>query len=164
MTRSSSSKRSRITSSADCHRAKPRSKRWRKSAAGHRDRARPGGRVYSDRVRPGITGRFYQQFAVTIAVSVAISAFNALTLSPALSALLVEAEEKRPRPPLSLPSFSSRFCFTSSRGSWAKRRKRRRPSQRLPNCSQRPCRPSSRARLSGVGHTSTSHPRKWAHN
>lgn len=38
---------------------------------------------------PGITGRLYQQFAVTIAVSVAISAFNALTLSPALSALLL---------------------------------------------------------------------------
>ena len=35
---------------------------------------------------PGITGRLYQQFAVTIAVSVVISAFNALTLSPALSA------------------------------------------------------------------------------
>ena len=38
---------------------------------------------------PGITGRLYQQFAVTIAVSVVISAFNALTLSPALSALLL---------------------------------------------------------------------------
>src|SRR5438132_1405227 len=37
---------------------------------------------------PGITGRMYQQFAVTIAVSVLISALNALTLSPALSALL----------------------------------------------------------------------------
>src|SRR6266849_6428269 len=36
---------------------------------------------------PGITGRMYQQFAVTIAVSVLISAFNALSLSPALSAL-----------------------------------------------------------------------------
>src|SRR5579863_6475877 len=36
---------------------------------------------------PGITGRLYQQFAVTIAVSVIISAFNALTLSPALAAL-----------------------------------------------------------------------------
>ncbi len=35
----------------------------------------------------GITGRLYQQFAVTIAVSVLISAFNALTLSPALSAM-----------------------------------------------------------------------------
>lgn len=38
---------------------------------------------------PGITGRLYQQFAVTIAASVIISAFNALTLSPALSALLL---------------------------------------------------------------------------
>jgi hydrophobic/amphiphilic exporter-1 (mainly G- bacteria), HAE1 family len=38
---------------------------------------------------PGITGRLYQQFAVTIAVSVILSAFNALTLSPALSALLL---------------------------------------------------------------------------
>lgn len=38
---------------------------------------------------PGITGRFYQQFAVTIALSVLISAFNALTLSPALCALLL---------------------------------------------------------------------------
>jgi len=38
---------------------------------------------------PGITGRMYQQFAITIAVSVMISAFNALTLSPALSAMLL---------------------------------------------------------------------------
>jgi HAE1 family hydrophobic/amphiphilic exporter-1 len=38
---------------------------------------------------PGITGRMYQQFAVTIAVSVVISAFNALTLSPALAAMLL---------------------------------------------------------------------------
>src|SRR5579872_7059061 len=38
---------------------------------------------------PGITGRLYQQFAVTIAISVLISAFNASTLSPALSALLL---------------------------------------------------------------------------
>jgi hydrophobic/amphiphilic exporter-1 (mainly G- bacteria), HAE1 family len=37
----------------------------------------------------GITGRLYQQFALTIAVSVLISAFNALTLSPALAALLL---------------------------------------------------------------------------
>src|SRR5207253_5635406 len=35
---------------------------------------------------PGITGRLYQQFAVTIAISVILSAFNALTLSPALAA------------------------------------------------------------------------------
>jgi hydrophobe/amphiphile efflux-1 (HAE1) family protein len=43
---------------------------------------------------PGITGRLYQQFAVTIAVSVIISAFNALTLSPALSALLLKPKKK----------------------------------------------------------------------
>ncbi len=38
----------------------------------------------------GITGRLYQQFALTIAVSVLISAFNALTLSPALAAMLLK--------------------------------------------------------------------------
>ena len=38
---------------------------------------------------PGITGKLYQQFAVTIAISVLLSAFNALTLSPALAALLL---------------------------------------------------------------------------
>ena len=43
---------------------------------------------------PGITGKLYQQFAVTIAISVLLSAFNALTLSPALAALLL-----RPRQP-----------------------------------------------------------------
>jgi HAE1 family hydrophobic/amphiphilic exporter-1 len=43
---------------------------------------------------PGITGQLYKQFAVTIAVSVIFSAFNALTLSPALSAMLL-----RPRKP-----------------------------------------------------------------
>ncbi|MGE5787097.1 MAG: efflux RND transporter permease subunit, partial [Myxococcales bacterium] len=42
----------------------------------------------------GITGRLYQQFALTIAVSVLISAFNALTLSPALSALLLRPRKQ----------------------------------------------------------------------
>ena len=42
---------------------------------------------------PGITGRLYQQFAVTIAISVIISAFNALSLSPALSALLLRPKK-----------------------------------------------------------------------
>src|SRR6266853_3808695 len=42
---------------------------------------------------PGITGRLYQQFAVTIAVSVLLSAFNALTLSPALAALLLRPRQ-----------------------------------------------------------------------
>ena len=45
---------------------------------------------------PGTTGILYRQFAMTIAFSIAISAFNALTLSPALAALILRAEtEKR---------------------------------------------------------------------
>src|SRR5580693_3468762 len=48
---------------------------------------------------PGITGRLYQQFALTIAISVMLSAFNALTLSPALSALLLRPK-KQTRGPL----------------------------------------------------------------
>ena len=47
---------------------------------------------------PGITGRLYQQFAVTIAISVLISAFNALTLSPALCALLLRHRGVRTGP------------------------------------------------------------------
>src|SRR5215469_4109589 len=43
---------------------------------------------------PEITGRLYQQFALTIAISVILSAFNALTLSPALAALLLRPKEK----------------------------------------------------------------------
>lgn len=43
----------------------------------------------------GLTGRLYQQFALTIAIAVLISAFNALTLSPALSALLLRAPDGR---------------------------------------------------------------------
>jgi HAE1 family hydrophobic/amphiphilic exporter-1 len=49
---------------------------------------------------PGITGRLFSQFAVTIAISVLISAFNALTLSPALSALILKPK-KAGRGPLS---------------------------------------------------------------
>ncbi len=48
---------------------------------------------------PGITGQLYKQFAVTIAVSVLFSAFNALTLSPALSAMLLRPK-KETRGPL----------------------------------------------------------------
>jgi multidrug efflux pump len=40
---------------------------------------------------PGLTGQFYKQFAVTIAISTVISAFNSLTLSPALSAYLLRS-------------------------------------------------------------------------
>ncbi|KVD95438.1 transporter [Burkholderia stagnalis] len=38
----------------------------------------------------GLTGQFYKQFAMTIAISTVISAFNSLTLSPALSAILLK--------------------------------------------------------------------------
>jgi len=48
---------------------------------------------------PGITGRLYQQFAITIAISVIFSAFNALSLSPALAALLLRPR-KETRGPL----------------------------------------------------------------
>src|SRR5277367_5485698 len=48
---------------------------------------------------PGITGQLYKQFAITIAISVLFSAFNALTLSPALSAMLLRPK-KESRGPL----------------------------------------------------------------
>src|SRR5437588_4353880 len=43
----------------------------------------------------GLTGQFYKQFAITIAISTVISAFNSLTLSPALSAVLLKASGNR---------------------------------------------------------------------
>jgi len=45
---------------------------------------------------PGTTGILYRQFSLTIAFAIAISAFNALTLSPALSAMFLRSEEQRP--------------------------------------------------------------------
>jgi multidrug efflux pump len=51
----------------------------------------------------GITGQFFRQFALTIAVSTLISAFNSLTLSPALTALLLREETRRHEP---LPRFA----------------------------------------------------------
>src|SRR5580704_3199885 len=44
---------------------------------------------------PGTTGILYKQFALTIAFAIAISAFNALTLSPALAALFLRGEEEK---------------------------------------------------------------------
>jgi multidrug efflux pump len=46
---------------------------------------------------PGTTGVLYQQFAITIAISVAISSFVALTLTPALSAILIKPSKGKPR-------------------------------------------------------------------
>ncbi len=43
---------------------------------------------------PGITGELYRQFGITISIAVLISAFNALTLSPALSAMILKPHEK----------------------------------------------------------------------
>ena len=44
----------------------------------------------------GITGQFYRQFALTIAISTVISAFNSLTLSPALAAVLLKPHGAAP--------------------------------------------------------------------
>ncbi len=68
---------------------------------------------------PGITGRLYQQFAVTIAISVILSAFNALTLSPALAALLL-------RPRITSGGFLKRLfgwfnrCFASATNAYVR--------------------------------------------
>ncbi|HWS01492.1 MAG TPA: efflux RND transporter permease subunit [Prolixibacteraceae bacterium] len=58
---------------------------------------------------PGITGRFYQQFAITIAVSVAFSAFSALSLSPALSAMLLKPTKPLDQQKGLLPKFYRGF-------------------------------------------------------
>src|SRR5260370_695282 len=54
----------------------------------------------------GITGAFFRQFALTIAVSTLISTFNSLTLSPALTALLLRPVEKGATPPLPRLAFA----------------------------------------------------------
>src|SRR5438309_677499 len=53
----------------------------------------------------GITGQFFRQFALTIAVSMLISAFNSLTLSPALAALLLKPRVKGTYQALPRPMF-----------------------------------------------------------
>ena len=62
---------------------------------------------------PGITGRLYQQFAITIAISVVISAFNALTLSPALASLLLRHKTETKGP---LGAFYRKFNRLFERG------------------------------------------------
>ena len=58
----------------------------------------------------GLTGQFYKQFALTIAISTVISAFNSLTLSPALSALLLKEHGAPPdRLTRILEPFARRF-------------------------------------------------------
>ncbi|MBM6594070.1 efflux RND transporter permease subunit [Microvirga pudoricolor] len=64
---------------------------------------------------PGITGQFYRQFALTIAVSTLISAFNSLTLSPALAAILLKPHShEAPRNPIA--RFGSRLAGGFNRG------------------------------------------------
>ena len=65
---------------------------------------------------PGITGRLYQQFAVTIAISVLISAFNALTLSPALCALLLKPGKETRGPLGAFFRFFNRAFGQASKG------------------------------------------------
>ncbi|HEY2250999.1 MAG TPA: efflux RND transporter permease subunit, partial [Planctomycetaceae bacterium] len=54
----------------------------------------------------GISGQFFRQFALTIAVSTLISTFNSLTLSPALTALLLRPRGKNAAPPLPKLAFA----------------------------------------------------------
>ena len=59
----------------------------------------------------GITGQFFRQFALTIAVSTLISTFNSLTLSPALTALLLRPRDKQTAPPLPTLAFALARCL-----------------------------------------------------
>ena len=74
----------------------------------------------------GIVGEFYRQFAVTIAVSTLISAFNSLTLSPALCALLLksntDARARDPLPSIAFPLIGAGFVYyylTANPQPWA---------------------------------------------
>ncbi|PWR21033.1 efflux RND transporter permease subunit [Zavarzinia compransoris] len=66
---------------------------------------------------PGISGVFYKQFAITVAVATAISAFNSLTLSPALAALLLRPKQAGRKGPLAraFGLFNRGFDWTSDR-------------------------------------------------
>ncbi len=79
---------------------------------------------------PGIVGRLYQQFAITIAVSVMLSAFVALSLTPALSMLMLKPTEESKTKRNFLDRFFDRFNFwfnrltlgyTKSVGAWIRR-------------------------------------------
>ena len=69
----------------------------------------------------GIQGRLNRQFAVTIAISVLISAFNALTLSPALSAMLLRPRKKSTGPLARFFAVFNRWFEKATRGygSWS---------------------------------------------
>src|SRR5690606_20612637 len=65
---------------------------------------------------PGISGRFYQQFALTIAGSTIISAFNSLPLSPALCALLLKPHDPHHQPRSLLARIGNRLAGGFNRG------------------------------------------------
>jgi HAE1 family hydrophobic/amphiphilic exporter-1 len=65
---------------------------------------------------PGITGRLYQQFALTIAISVIFSAFNALSLSPALAALLLKPKGQSHSPLRGFFAWFNRLFGRATRG------------------------------------------------
>ncbi|GEP10678.1 efflux RND transporter permease subunit [Methylobacterium gnaphalii] len=65
---------------------------------------------------PGISGQFYKQFALTIAASTIISAFNSLTLSPALCKLLLVPHHKRQKPKFFLTRFVNWLASMFNRG------------------------------------------------
>ena len=64
---------------------------------------------------PGITGALYKQFSVTICVAVVLSSVNALTLSPALCALLLKPRRRRARGRVCSPGWWGR-CATATPG------------------------------------------------
>ena len=118
----------------------------------------------------GLAGQFYQQFALTIAISTVISAFNSLTLSPALAAVLLKPHGAAARPLAARPSTprsagrsgrsigssSGRRCATSaSRAACCARSGSRSPStaaaRSSPGSASRACpRASSRSRTSSI--------------
>ncbi len=59
----------------------------------------------------GIAGQFYRQFALTIAVATVLSAFNSLTLSPALCAIVLKSREEKERKPRIDLSFLTNWFF-----------------------------------------------------
>jgi HAE1 family hydrophobic/amphiphilic exporter-1 len=72
---------------------------------------------------PGIVGRLYQQFAITIAISVLISAFVALSLTPALCSILLKPHDERRKPKGILEKFFNAFnrrfeSFTNRYSRW----------------------------------------------
>src|SRR4051812_551305 len=66
---------------------------------------------------PGVTGQLYNQFALTIAISVALSAFNSLTLSPALSAVFLRNQPPSKFPPFRL--FNTAFTRSANGYAWS---------------------------------------------